>query len=112
MFEPQKLKTQRKVQVDDGIGGFIESWSDHKSFDGYIDLLQGSDLNNAQNAFTEESTHVLIIPIYQTGITDDMRIVDGSKRWYEITYVDDPVNIQHHNELYLKFGGVLDGEGF
>ncbi|MDT2824352.1 phage head completion protein [Vagococcus lutrae] len=109
MYAPQKLKAQSKAQVDDGIGGFNESWSDYKSFDGYIDLLQGSDLTNAQNAFIEESTHVLIIPQYQAGITDDMRILDESNRWYEITYADDPVNIQHHNELYLKFGGVLDG---
>lgn len=109
MFKPQKLKAQHKAQVDDGIGGFIESWSDYKSFDGYIDLLQGSDLNNAQNAFTEESTHVLIIPEYQTGITDKMRIMEESGRWYEITYIDDPVNVQHHNELYLKFGGVVGG---
>ncbi|MGO3650955.1 head-tail adaptor protein [Vagococcus sp.] len=107
MHEPQHLKVQLKLQVDDGIGGYIETWNDYKSFEGYIDLLQGTDLNSSQQAFIEESTHIAVVPEYQAGITDDMRLVDESGRWYDITFADDPVGVNHHNELYLKYGGVV-----
>lgn len=109
MYLPQSYAIKHKVQVDDGIGGFTESWGVYKAVEGYLDLLQGTDLNNAQNAFTQESTHVLVIPSYVGGITDAMRVVDESGKFYEITFADDPVNINHHIELYLKYGGVMDG---
>lgn len=97
------------AQVDDGIGGFTENWAPFKTVQGYLDLITGTDLNNVQNAFTEQSTHVLIIPIFTDGITDKMRVVDNQNRYYTITYADDPVGVGHHNELYIKFGGVIDG---
>lgn len=109
MFEPQRYTIKQKQQIDDGIGGFNEIWAVYKAVDGYLDLLQGTDINNAQSAITEESTHILVIPEFVAGITDDMRVMDNESRFYEVTYADNPVNINHHVELYLKFGGVLDG---
>lgn len=106
----QSFEIQQKKQVDDGIGGYIEEWKEFVAVEGYIDLLTGTDQNNVQNAFVEDSTHVLIIPDYTPGITDNMRVVDKDNRYYSITYSDNPVGINHHNEIYLTFGGVLDGE--
>ncbi|HFU3963061.1 TPA: head-tail adaptor protein [Streptococcus suis] len=105
----QTFEIEVMAQVDDGIGGFIEDWAPFKTVQGYLDLIAGTDLNTLQNAFTEQSTHALIIPIYTDGITDKMRVVDADNRWYSITYSDNPVGLNHHNELYLTFGGVLDG---
>lgn len=106
----QSFKIQQKKQDDDGIGGFIEVWKEFTTADGYIDLITGTDQNNVQNAFVEDSTHVLIIPDYTPGITDNMRVVDKDNRFYAITYSDNPVGVNHHNEIYLTYGGVLDGE--
>lgn len=106
----QPFEIQKKTQTDDSIGGFIEEWKEFVIVEGYIDLLTGTDQNNVQNAFVEDSTHVLIIPKYTEGITDNMRVVDSDNRYYSITYSDNPVGINHHNEIYLTFGGVLDGE--
>ena len=105
----KEFKIEVMAQVDDGIGGFIEDWAPFKTVSGYIDLITGTDLNTLQNAFTEQSTHVLIIPKFTTGITDKMRVVDSQNRYYTITYADDPVDQHHHNELYVKYGGVLNG---
>ncbi len=104
----QTFEIEVMAQVDDGIGGFIEDWAPFKTVQGYLDLITGTDLNTLQNAFTEQSTHVLIIPIYTDGITDKMRVVDKKGRYYTITYADDPVGVGHHNELYVKYGGVLN----
>lgn len=105
----QTFTIQQFSQVDDGIGGYIEDWAMFKTVKGYLDLVTGTDLNSVQNAIIEQSTHVVIIPIFTTGITDKMRIVDVDNRWYSITYADDPVGQHHHNELYVKYGGVLNG---
>lgn len=100
---------QAKTQVDDNIGGFTEDWSDLKAVYGFLDLVTGTDLNNVQNAIIEQSTHVLILPEFISWVTADMRIVDSLKRYYTITYADDPMGVHHHNELYCKFGGVING---
>ena len=100
---------QAKTQADDGIGGFTEDWSDLKEVFGYLDLVTGTDLNSVQNAIIEQSTHVLILPEFISWVTADMRIVDSLKRYYTITYADDPMGIHHHNELYCKFWGVING---
>ena len=100
---------QAKTQADDGIGGFTEDWSDLKEVFGYLDLVTGTDLNSVQNAIIEQSTHVLILPEFISWVTADMRIADDQKRFYLITYADDPMGVHHHNELYCKFGGVISG---
>ena len=100
---------QAKTQADDNIGGFTEDWSDLKEVSGYLDLVTGTDLNSVQNAIIEQSTHVLILPEFISWVTADMRIVDSLKRYYTITYADDPMGVHHHNELYCKFGGVISG---
>ena len=100
---------QAKTQADDGIGGFTDDWSDLKEVFGYLDLVTGTDLNSVQNAIIEQSTHVLILPEFISWVTADMRIVDDQKRFYLITYADDPMGVHHHNELYCKFGGVING---
>ena len=105
----QEFKIQIMDQIDNGIGGFNEDWADFKTVQGYIDLLTGTDLNTLQNASIEQSTHILIIPEFTPGVTDDMRVVDETNRYYMITYADDPVGQGHHNEIYCKYGGVIDG---
>lgn len=105
----QTFEIEAMTQVHDGIGGFTEGWAEFKKVQGYLDLITGTDLNTLQNTFTEQSTHVLIIPQYTDDITDKMRVVDSKNRYYTITYADDPVGVGHHNELYIKFGGVLNG---
>lgn len=105
----QSFIIQVEKSIPDGIGGHKKGWSPAITVQGYLDLVTGTDLNPVQNAFVEESTHILIVPDYTPGITDKMRIVDQHNRFYLITYVDDPVGVGHHNEIYCKYGGVIDG---
>ncbi|WP_339063562.1 head-tail adaptor protein [Tepidibacillus marianensis] len=100
---------EKLSQIDDGIGGFTEDWTVFATVEGYLDLMTGTDLSTFQNAFVQESTHILIIPSFTPGITDKMRLVDTDGRFYFITYLDDPMGLHHHNEIYCKYGGVIDG---
>lgn len=108
MFELQNFKLMSSIQLSDGIGGFKTVWSLHRIVQGYLDLVNGTDLATQQNTLIEESTHLLILSSFVEGITDKMRVVDDKGRFYEITYADNPVGVNHHNELYLTFGGRLD----
>lgn len=106
MFGATPFAIKQRTSVPDGIGGQTLTWSDVDIVHGYLDMLTGSDENTVQNAFVEQSTHILIVPKYTEVITDKMRVVDAMGRYYDITYVDNPVNVNHHLEIYLKFGGV------
>lgn len=109
MYPTQTIRIQEFKEEPDGIGGFHRVWTTSRTVEGYLDLISGTDLNNNQNAFVEDSTHLLILPEYVGGITKSMRVVDSENRFYEITYSDDPMGIHHHNEIYLTYGGELDG---
>lgn len=104
------FKIEHMIQIDDGIGGMIEDWTVFKAVEGYIDLITGTNQNAIQNAFIEQSTHILIVPTFTPGITDNMRVVDAAGRIYGITYSDDPVGVGHHNEVYCKYEGEANGK--
>lgn len=106
----QAFKLKAFTQQADGQGGVTTEWADVDTVYGYLDLITGTNQNSAfLNAETEQSTHVLVIPKYQDGITDKMRIADVKGRLYSVTYVDNPVGVNHHLEIYLKFEGDTIG---
>lgn len=92
-----------REEQSDGMGGTIgEAYRPIMVVHGVLDLLEGSDRANEQNALTENSTHVLVVLEYTEGITDQMCVVDRHGRVYDITYSDDPADQQNHNELLLS----------
>lgn len=103
----QTFTIQNQTVMDDGIGGKTTTWGNWGTVDGYLDLISGTDENTIQNAFTERSTHILIIPEFKPGITDKMRVIDSAGRAYNVSYSDDPVGQGHHNEVYLTYSGVV-----
>lgn len=110
-MDEQSFKIEQNSRMPDGEGGWITGWLEvpNLSITGYLDLITGSNQSkHIHNAQLEESTHILIVPEFKDGITDKMRVVDSKNRAYQITYVDDPVGIGHHLEIYLKFSEVLD----
>lgn len=91
------------TQVPNGIGGFIEGDGELFKIKGYLDLLTG-DEKTTNNAFMEESTHIFLTD-YRTDIKNENWIEDSTGKRYNITLVDDPVQLHDHLEIYLKFVG-------
>lgn len=107
MYPPYDMTVQTNQETDDGIGGITTAWVDGVTLSGYIDMVNGSDLPTGVtgNAFIENSTHVAIIPDGTPGqVTDNDRIICRG-RVYDVTFVDDPVGIGHHLEVYLRYSG-------
>lgn len=92
------------IKTDNGIGGFVEVETELFKVKGYLDLLSG-DERTTNNTFMEESTHVLIAE-YRNDISSKKHwVIDNQGIRYDITLVDDPMNMHHHLEIYLKFNG-------
>ena len=69
-------------------------------FTGYMDMLDGSESTD-KLAYLVDSTHVILTK----GMTVNAEIEDKIEvngKSYEVTYVDNPVNIGHHLEIYVK----------
>ncbi len=113
MYPPYVITVQESSPTDDGIGGKTATWSNSGELLGYIDTVTGTDLptGTGDNAFIENSTHVAVIPdgIGAVEVSDKHRLVCNG-RIYDVTYVDDPVGIGHHHEIYLRYSGGVSND--
>ncbi|EPY2274506.1 head-tail adaptor protein [Clostridium sporogenes] len=91
------------TKKDNGIGGFMEEEGELFKVLGFLDLLSGDEANT-NNAFIQESSHILITD-FREDINTKYWIVDSKNNKYDITLVDDPVSMHDHLEIYLKFMG-------
>lgn len=93
------LKYDKTTEKND-LGQYIASYIPNGSFKGWLDMLGGNETID-QKAITANSTHVIVTPEINAQVTiADHVIYNGQV--YEVTFVDDPVNINHHLEIYLK----------
>jgi len=83
------------------LGQDVYDWQTVHTLSGWLDMLTGEE--DVSNAVLESSTHVFITKDLSFWVTrkDRLYFVD-QKKTYEITFVDDPVNMAHHLEVYVK----------
>lgn len=69
------------------------------AINGFLDLLAGNEAERA--TALSASSHIFLTEETNVSLStkDRLRILDKE---YEVTYVDDPVNLGHHLEIYLK----------
>lgn len=99
---------QVKSTEKNEIGEAEKTWVDAHSLTGWLDLQSGDSTTNF-NAKTQESTHIFLCDYEPLeGInTDNARMVINSEV-YEIQLIDNPMNMNQHLEIYLKYiGGGL-----
>jgi SPP1 family predicted phage head-tail adaptor len=95
---------QRYSKTSNGMGGYIEEWTDYLPYEGVIDQLSGNEVISA-NQLAPSSTHILI-GAYVEGIKESDRVsFDG--KVYDIKNIDNPMNLNRHLEILLEFKGVL-----
>ena len=81
-----------------------QSYVDYIKVKGFLDLQSGNALYS-YNAKIVESTHIFICDYQKIEITEEnsRMVIDGKA--YEITYIDNPMNLNYHLECYLKYIG-------
>lgn len=80
-----------------------------KPINGWLDLMSG-DSNYDYKAKIEDSTHIFICDYTDLSIVDiekSRALVDN--RVFDIKYIDNPMGLNQHLEIYLKLiGGQTD----
>lgn len=101
------------------IGETIKEWHDVTTLKGYLDLSSGDSKRTTYNSKIEESTHIFICDynavfesILINGVnvkvdTENTRIVIKNKV-YDVLLVDNPMELNYHYEIYLKYSGGIN----
>lgn len=97
----------RNSQGRNAIGEAQTAWTTAQSIAGWLDLAGGAAGYSAYDAKIQESTHVFISDyqkLANTITTENSRMLVENKI-YDITYIDDPMELHEQLEIYLKYTG-------
>ncbi|MFL0361808.1 hypothetical protein ACH0BF_02165 [Pseudobacillus sp. 179-B 2D1 NHS] len=97
----QLFTIKRKVVAINELNREITTLQDAGTVEGVLDLLTGSTVFKYAR-MQEESTHILICDVVDVK-ENDILINQYSNKKYEVTYVDNPLNMNDHLEIELKF---------
>lgn len=101
-----------QIQVKSGvtknaIGEQVPAWADAQQLTGWLDTMGGTSGYTAYNAKIQESTDVFMadyVPLAEGVKAEACRaIIDG--RVYDMTYIDNPMGLNQHLEIFLKYTG-------
>ena len=90
------------------IGEDITTFENVRTVKGFLDLISGEANFSNFSAKIQQSTHVFICDFFELGqiTSENSRMMIGGKV-YEITLIDNPMELNRHLEIFLKFlGGV------
>lgn len=120
-----------------GIGERVHQWVDVASTKGFLDLSAGDTKNTTFNAKIQESSHIFLCDfqsfkglsgkwvwnpfsfvngVISTATLDEKVdvtsenariIIEG--QIYNLQFIDDPMHLHQHLEIYLKFVGGQNG---
>ncbi len=129
----QALLQVKSKGAKNGIGAYETAWVDCTSLKGWLDLSSGDSKHNVFSAKVQESTHIFLCDFINlknisvkwiwnplnslTGIINKDKqeaVVDATSEnarmvilgsVYEILLIDNPMNMNEHLEIYLRFIG-------
>lgn len=102
----QAVIQTRETQTN-AIGEQVKTWKDAAALKGFLDLSGGSTHYQTFNAKIQESTHIFIcdfVPLPDSVTAENSRMIIRNKI-YGITLIDNPMELNKHLEIYLKYTG-------
>lgn len=98
---------QVKLVTENDLGEHIDNWTDFITIKGWLDLTSGNSTHSHKTK-TEESTHVFIADYNKTvrGLFVNKCRFIINDRVYQVNFIDDPMEIHDHLEIFLKLVGV------
>ena len=102
----------KTVSSKNTIGESVSTWKDAFKPKGWLGLQSGEQKRSIFNAKIEESTHVFLCD-YHSGI---YALADQEARMifkgfvYDVTFIDNPDEMDEQLEIYLKRVGAWDGK--
>ena len=102
-----RMLLQNKTVVTNAIGEQVPEWVTVQTLFGWFDLSGGEAKYTTYNAKIQESTHIFLADYVQLdskiAAEKSRAVIDGHV--YDITLIDDPMNMHKHWEIFLKFTG-------
>lgn len=87
--------------------GSVQEWRTVQSLKGFLDLQAGDSKHTSFNAKIQESTHLFLadyVPLDASINAEECRVVVDGKR-YDVMLIDNPMGLNKHYEIYLKYTG-------
>ena len=104
-----QVKTTGKKNA---IGEAEQTWSDVGSVLGWLDYASGQNELATYHAKLQNTTHYFLCDFTRwKSATQDANVTSKNARMvideeiYQILLIDDPMNMHHHLEIYLKYVG-------
>ena len=87
-------------------GESVCQWNTMHSLTGWLDLSSGNSAISSFNSKSQESTHIFICDYQPLMIKPEhSRLVDENGFIYDILLIDNPMRLNKHLEIYLKYTG-------
>ncbi len=96
---------QVKTLTKNEIGENEATWEDYTTLYGWLDLSNGDSKYTTFNAKLQESTHIFICDYVTTDYTPNNARMIVNNEVYEILLIDNPMGMNEHLEIYLKYVG-------
>lgn len=97
----------KKETGKDKIGTPVLEWADVQTLKGWLDFMAGGARYGQYNAKIEDSTHIFLSdfePLDKRIKAETARaIINGEI--YDIKLIDNPMQMNKHYEIYLKYTG-------
>lgn len=93
--------------IENSMGEGIPEWKDVQTVRGWLDMMSGSTAYTTYNAKLEESTHVWVMDYtdLDPSISDESSRMVINGKIYDVTYIDNPMELNQHLEIFLKLIG-------
>lgn len=102
---------QTQSTTKNAIGESVKTWEDKFSLIGWLGMQSGEKRRATFNAKIEESSHVFLCDyhsgIYALADQDTRMIIKGVV--YDVTFIDNPDEMNEQLEIYLRRVGAWDG---
>ena len=98
---------QVKAIAQNAIGEHVETWQEVQRLKGWLDLSGGNAHYNAYQAKIQDSTHIFLcdyVPLDAQITAENSRMIINGKH-YDITLIDNPMELNAQIEIYLKYTG-------
>lgn len=84
------------------IGEDVTSWRELQTIRGFLDLANNGKDFATYNRAMQDSTHIFICDYVSISrkATELKATINGED--YDVTYIDNPMNLNYHLEIYLK----------